>query len=299
MPASPTAISYPSENDQEQEQAPRSSTSNRPFSSSLVGTPRSIPSIPNIPPRNTGSPALAGSVPRPQAALSSRRSSASVPPPTVAALGKKEVVKPSSQGQSNLAAALSSSPAQADLQPSALHQQASKTSLRPPSAGGNRSGTSTPINDSAFSNLAEIPDEEKARILRRHLVSAQERQAGSKSQGGTPGPEAPSPAEDQDGARTGSAVGEGSSDGADKKADDPNQFPIPYDVVGGDVTLVFEDADEQELICADTTCTSTLKRVQSRPAGEAPPFLIPQLPHKSILPSSTSKNPEASGARSS
>ena len=231
MSAKPTPIASKADGSPEVS-VPRS-LSNRPYSFSHGGTPPSIPSIPNIPPRNAASPALPGSVPRPQASFSSRSPNVASSPSLTGVLGKKETVSVGSQGQSNLAAALSGSPG---VMSPPVSQDQANPALRPPSTSGQRSGTSTTHNDSTFSNLAEIPDEEKARILRKHLVSAQERQAGNKSQSGTPGPEAPSPADDLDPSRTGSAVGEGSSDDADKKQDDSDRFPIPYDVVGGDVT---------------------------------------------------------------
>ena len=54
-------------------------------------------------------------------------------------------------------------------------------------AAGATGGASTPVTgggagDSSFSNLADVPDEEKARVLGRHLMSARERR-GSQSQG--------------------------------------------------------------------------------------------------------------------
>jgi proton-coupled amino acid transporter len=53
-------------------------------------------------------------------------------------------------------------------------------------SGRNTGGASTPLTaggpgESSFSNLADVPDEEKARVLGRHLMSARERR-GSQSQ---------------------------------------------------------------------------------------------------------------------
>lgn len=105
-------------------------------------------------------------------------------------------------------------------------------------------------DDSGWSTLAEVPDERKAQVLRRHLVSAEER--GSKS--GTPAmsPGSNSPTKDGEIGRpgpSGSAAGAGAGHGAGDSAvtygstsdsqvqsavDD--QFPIPFDAPGGDVT---------------------------------------------------------------
>lgn len=103
-------------------------------------------------------------------------------------------------------------------------------------------------DESGWSSLAEVPDERKAQVLRRHLVSAEER--GSKA--GTPGmsPGDSSPMKDTEMGRPGSSTaGAGAGVGAaggpgdsavtygstsDSQADD--QFPIPFDAPGGDVT---------------------------------------------------------------
>ncbi|ODN95920.1 solute carrier family 36 (proton-coupled amino acid transporter) [Cryptococcus wingfieldii CBS 7118] len=89
--------------------------------------------------------------------------------------------------------------------------------------------------DSSLSNLVDVTDEEKARVLRRHLVSAEERQVN------------PSPSPNGSVAATPSKVdfdepvmpGESGVTGygsTDNTRDDADQFPIPYDAPGGDVT---------------------------------------------------------------
>lgn len=95
--------------------------------------------------------------------------------------------------------------------------------------------------ESSFSNLADVPDEEKARVLRRHLVSADERGASSPTpmgqspagsgvnMGGTP-----TRAEFEDVPGESGVNGYGSIDAQPR--DDSDQFPIPYDAPGGDVT---------------------------------------------------------------
>ena len=52
--------------------------------------------------------------------------------------------------------------------------------------GGNTGGANTPVTggaagESSFSNLADVPDEEKARVLGRHLMSARERRGSAAS----------------------------------------------------------------------------------------------------------------------
>ncbi|KAL1408401.1 hypothetical protein Q8F55_005213 [Vanrija albida] len=99
-------------------------------------------------------------------------------------------------------------------------------------------GASTPAaGESAFSNIDEVPDEEKARVLRRHLMTADERgsksstpalrvsPSGSPSGGSIAGPPSDAPPGDS------SASGYGST----SKRDD-DAFPIPYDAPGMDVT---------------------------------------------------------------
>jgi proton-coupled amino acid transporter len=95
-----------------------------------------------------------------------------------------------------------------------------------PATPDHASGSATPLraDESAFSNLAEIPDEEKARVLRRHLVSAEERGTSK----------VPTPGHD------GTPV-EGSQAGDSAVVDGPEDpFPIPYDAPGGDVTYVYQ-----------------------------------------------------------
>ncbi|WOO77782.1 Vacuolar amino acid transporter 3 [Vanrija pseudolonga] len=96
-------------------------------------------------------------------------------------------------------------------------------------------GASTPAaGESAFSNINEVPDEEKARVLRRHLMTADER--GSKSStparrvspAGSPGGGSIAPS-DPPGESSVSAYGSTS-----RRDDDA--FPIPYDAPGMDVT---------------------------------------------------------------
>ncbi|TXT13444.1 hypothetical protein VHUM_00811 [Vanrija humicola] len=81
-------------------------------------------------------------------------------------------------------------------------------------------GASTPAaGESAFSNIDEVPDEEKARVLRRHLMTADERESKSS----TP-------------ARRASPSGESSVSGYGSTSRRDDAFPIPYDAPGMDVT---------------------------------------------------------------
>ena len=99
------------------------------------------------------------------------------------------------------------------------------------------SGVTTPrANDQSYTNLAEVTNEEKARVLRRHLVSADIRRPSSSTPGPpestSPGDTSPSRGDGMDGLdrRRSSAM---SSNQGRKDAD---EFPIPYDAPGGDVT---------------------------------------------------------------
>ncbi|CAK9780712.1 hypothetical protein CC85DRAFT_264664 [Cutaneotrichosporon oleaginosum] len=173
----------------------------RPISSvtSRSGTPR----LGQIPPRGiaSGSFQPARSVGRD----SGLERTATPPPRSDTDLGAKAAVASTSQTKSALTAALGKS-------------EGGRDDATPEPA----SGSATPLraDESAFSNLAEVPDEEKARVLRRHLVSAEER-GGSKV--ATPG---------NDGTPVdGSQAGDTS---AIDVQEDP--FPIPYDAPGGDVT---------------------------------------------------------------
>lgn len=91
-------------------------------------------------------------------------------------------------------------------------------------------GTLTPQPDeSAFSAVAGVPDEEKAKVLRRHLVSAEERTSNAPTPAAKLSPAASPGPSSRNGDPGESAITQRSDDG-----DDP--FPIPYDAPGGDVT---------------------------------------------------------------
>jgi proton-coupled amino acid transporter len=86
--------------------------------------------------------------------------------------------------------------------------------------------------------LGEIPDERKAQVLRRHLVSAEERENSKTATPTTVSPRAASPLKNGEGGSNGgpgdSAVTYGSTSDNPSQVDD--RFPIPYDALGGDVT---------------------------------------------------------------
>lgn len=104
---------------------------------------------------------------------------------------------------------------------------------------GPGSGATTPKggpDESGWSNLGEIPDERKAQVLRRHLVSAEEREH---SKTGTPlatspGNASPIGESGPSGGPGESAVTYGSTGEGPSQVDD--RFPIPFDALGGDVT---------------------------------------------------------------
>jgi len=163
-------------------------------------------------------------------------------------IGRKTSIGLAPQGgPSALTAQLGSSP---QSQPQ-LNRPLPRKSSRPDLDYGDSvvSASSTPKrnigsnNDSSFSNLADIPDEEKARILRRHLVSAQERKvsvaSGMSGNGNTPvgipSPGGISPSEREGDTGEGDL---GGSSGVQSAVEDldSKSFPIPYDALGGDVT---------------------------------------------------------------
>jgi proton-coupled amino acid transporter len=227
-----------------------------------VGTP---PAIPNIPPRAVSGSSVAprsfstslkqGSLVR-DAISRGMAASPSQPAsrPSIDNLGSKLSPTPGNSA-SALTAALGGSPAPASGpgQPSSseaepLSRKGSLSPLVRPANSRGESGASTPRpGDSSFSNIAGIPDEQKAKVLRRHLVSAEER-GGSSSKDNTPAGPSPgdaSPTDEhgdyamQGGGSAATPAGEsGVSYGATSsrsRAED-EQFPIPYDAPGGDVT---------------------------------------------------------------
>jgi proton-coupled amino acid transporter len=83
-----------------------------------------------------------------------------------------------------------------------------------------RPSTPASSNDANRIDLDDLPDEEKARVLRRHLVSREERQAGPDSD-----------ASEQEITRQSSMM---FKQGGRRQDTDP--FPIPYDAPGADIT---------------------------------------------------------------
>jgi solute carrier family 36 (proton-coupled amino acid transporter) len=87
------------------------------------------------------------------------------------------------------------------------------------------SGAGTPMGDAAGVNVDELTDEEKARVLRRHLMSREEREAAAAQSG---------PA-----SRRGSdvsAVPKSRRPSAVVRRQDTEAFPVPFQAPGADVT---------------------------------------------------------------
>jgi proton-coupled amino acid transporter len=96
-----------------------------------------------------------------------------------------------------------------------------------------QNGTETPLN----LDLDELPDEEKARVLRRHLVSKEDRQGAD----ATPTPPGASdldlpPQPGGSGSRRSSSGAAGNDGGSHVEREDTDPFPIPYHTPGADVT---------------------------------------------------------------
>lgn len=207
--------------------------------------------IPNIPPRASFSSSQRPFVPSP-----SGRDWSGKPTPKVSSDSlKRQAISPPTGGgrgaQSTLTASMAGSSPQHEG-----HMDSDIPSIPSPAAYDPQamdSGVSTPRapmsagaggDESGWSSLAEVPDERKAQVLRRHLVSAEER--GSKNATPAISPGSTSPTKDGEIGRPGpsgagngngagdSAVTYGSTSDAQDPSDDP--FPIPYDAPGGDVT---------------------------------------------------------------
>lgn len=103
------------------------------------------------------------------------------------------------------------------------------------------SGSSTPQatpGESGFSGVDDVSDQEKMKVLRRHLVSAEERGNGSGDVSpGDGGEDGLASGVSRAGKGRGSAADSGFQ-GGDGEGDiqDDEAFPIPYDAPGMDVT---------------------------------------------------------------
>lgn len=217
----------------------RPTTFSRPGASPIADPqPGSSPSVPNIPPRaSSSSPfatrALSGSFkPSSSSSLEGRNNQPSPKPSNDSLIGRKTSPAPQNT-TSALTAQLGSSPNPHPPPP----RKASR-----PNLDQDDSAVLTPKgsgHDSSFSNLADIPIEEKAKVLRRHLVSAEERRVSvtSPSNGNTPGG-MPSPGDASPVGAHGDSGMQGGSSGSQEieERDESQSFPIPYDAPGGDVT---------------------------------------------------------------
>ncbi|KAL7424323.1 hypothetical protein Q5752_000005 [Cryptotrichosporon argae] len=187
---------------------------------SFVGTPP----VPQIPSRGQ---LPSTSLPRSASNASPAPLSTGTPAhrPSDSSLGAKAAVVPPA-ASSALTASLPSKPESPaspapEPRPEPMRRGSSQNLLAPGGGRTSASGHSTPVNDSSFSNLADITDEEKAKVLRRHLVSAEERLTSNRA---TPGGQTP---EEQEAEASGVSAGSPPADEA---------FPIPFDAPGGDVT---------------------------------------------------------------
>lgn len=138
----------------------------------------------------------------------------------------------SAAAASNLSASLGkvADGQQRQQQPNDYFASPSAAGPSTPNTKGSTSPSATPAD-----SLDAIPDEEKARILNRHLVGASERR-GSNAQS-----VAPDVSSLRHGAssmsRNESGLSLGDSDGSQPVADS-EEFSIPYESQGGDVTYV-------------------------------------------------------------
>ena len=82
-----------------------------------------------------------------------------------------------------------------------------------------------PSTPSSGYDLGDLPDEEKAKVLRRHLVSREERQPGSDSD-----------LPEQEISRQSSVMFTQGNSAAAKQRQDTDPFPVPYDSPGADIT---------------------------------------------------------------
>lgn len=88
-----------------------------------------------------------------------------------------------------------------------------------------RPSTPSSGHDAICVDLGDLPDEEKAKVLRRHLVSREERQAGSESD-----------VPEQEISRQPSVMFTQGSSIQPHRRQDTDPFPVPYDAPGADIT---------------------------------------------------------------
>ncbi|TDL25518.1 hypothetical protein BD410DRAFT_764991 [Rickenella mellea] len=171
------------------------------------------------------------------------------------------------------------SPSAADL----LRPSSSRPSPAPaPVPGQTGSGSPFPSGTRPSSrrgsegavDLEGVPDEEKARVLRRHLVSRQERQ-NRIDRRSPPGSDNDDDAfgSDHDGPARSNAVSIRSSGAASRShpaREDTEPFPMPYDAPGGDIThsLYKWQADQRRQVRPRTVSYSVPSRAQVDPAFE-------------------------------
>ena len=194
------------------------------------------PAIPNIPPRSSNNSAVPKSMSRsfksPPAFGTSFQanrlgSREPTPKPSIDDLGRKAspATGAGAGGSSNLTAQFKSP---------GTNSNSARDYFDDISRGG--SGFNTP-NESGISNAIDVDatEEQKARVLGRHLVSKEERSASTKPL--TPGDATPV-GEHGDSGYFGGGSGGQPVEGASEAVEDETEetFPIPYDAPGGDVT---------------------------------------------------------------
>ena len=201
----------------------------RPSSASPVSS-WTNPPLRNIPPRVTSPASHPASPPAGQSALTLDRQA--IDGGKVSASNLSASLGKVAQQQQQAAAADGASPSSAQQQPKDYFSPAAAGPSSTP-ASANGAGTLTPTKDYP-SALDDVPDEEKARILNRHLVSASERRGSNAQSAGVP---------DRASLRQAGALNESGVSLADSNAasgdDAPGEeFSIPYESQGGDVTCV-------------------------------------------------------------
>ncbi|KAI9631808.1 transmembrane amino acid transporter protein-domain-containing protein [Dioszegia hungarica] len=220
---------------------PRRKSSNpamNPSNSPSAGSP--IPNIPSRSPNTTPAPgagagAGAGSFRPSSMSLSSRPNSARpTPKASIEGLGGKisPAAMASAAGRSGLTAQLGSSPSPSPAVGDNSRRGSMAQALRPAYIS-HPSGSSTPgAGDSSFSGVADVREEDKMKVLRRHLVSAEERGSTGGSGSGENTPDAGMSGV----SRAGQGQGQGQGEEESGQVQEDEAFVIPYDAPGMDVT---------------------------------------------------------------
>ncbi|KAJ6545038.1 vacuolar amino acid transporter 4 [Mycena vulgaris] len=136
--------------------------------------------------------------------------------------------------------------------------------LRPRTPHGN--GSDTPLN----LDLDDLPDEEKARVLRRHLVSKEARQNQGGEAKSTPASELDVPLGSQAGGSGSRRSSSGAQVNSHVQREDTEPFPIPYHAPGADVTHdIYKWHSDQRKLAARGRAASL---ITPRPTTPDPAF---------------------------